>query len=130
MHSRHLSTLHLLGLFAFTALALNDDSFILGGQLSPFDVIFVAILVVKAMRLADPAAYAAARRAGPAAGHPDAVGGLSAAGVHRSSGIETGDVARDLRIVFYFLTTPFLCYKDIDTPHAYAVLQSTSSPPA
>ena len=56
MHSRHLSTLHLLGLFAFTALALNDDSFILGVgsfKLSPFDVIFVAILVVKAMRLAD-----------------------------------------------------------------------------
>ncbi len=38
-------------------------------------------------------------------------------------GIETGDVARDLRIVFYFLCTPFLCYKDIDSPAAYAVLQ-------
>ena len=38
-------------------------------------------------------------------------------------GIETGDVARDLRIVFYFLCTPFLCYKDIDSPHAYAILQ-------
>ena len=66
MHSRHLSTLHLLGLFAFTALALNDDSFILGVggfKLSPFDVIFVAILVVKAMRLADPAAYALPRGA-------------------------------------------------------------------
>ena len=57
MHSRHLSTLHLLGLFAFTALALNDDSFILGVgsfKLSPFDVIFVAILVVKAMRRMRP----------------------------------------------------------------------------
>ena len=45
---RRLSTLHLLGLFAFTALALNDDHFILGVgsfKLSPFDVLFVAILV-------------------------------------------------------------------------------------
>ena len=38
-------------------------------------------------------------------------------------GIETGDVARDLRIVFYFLSVPFLCYKDIDSPAAYALLQ-------
>ena len=127
MHSRHLSTLHLLGLFAFTALALNDDSFILGVgsfKLSPFDVIFVAILVVKAMRLADPAAYALPRGA---LGLLLGIQALSVAYLLLVSidhpGIETGDVARDLRIVFYFLTTPFLCYKDIDTPHAYAVLQ-------
>ena len=132
MHSRHLSTLHLLGLFAFTALALNDDSFILGVgsfKLSPFDVIFVAILVVKAMRLADPAATRA-RALGLLLG----IQTLSVAYLLLVSidhpGIETGDVARDLRIVFYFLTTPFLCYKDIDTPHAYAVCRRTSSPPA
>ena len=73
MHSRHLSTLHLLGLLPSRRWPANDDSFILGVgsfKLSPFDVIFVAILVVKAMRLADPAAYALPRgRYGPAAGH-------------------------------------------------------------
>ncbi len=53
---RRLSTLHLLGMFAFTALALNDDHFVLGVgsfKLSPFDVIFVAMLAVKALRLAE-----------------------------------------------------------------------------
>ena len=106
---------------------MNDDSFILGVgsfKLSPFDVIFVAILVVKAMRLADPAAYALPRGA---LGLLLGIQALSVAYLLLVSidhpGIETGDVARDLRIVFYFLTTPFLCYKDIDTPHAYAVLQ-------
>ncbi|MGE8618468.1 MAG: O-antigen ligase family protein [Achromobacter spanius] len=124
---RRFSTLHLLGLFAFTALALNDDRFILGVgsfKLSPFDVLFVMILAVKALRLSEPSAYALPR------GMLGALLGLQTLSViylllvsMDHPGIETGDVARDLRIVFYFLCTPFLCYKDIDSPAAYAVLQ-------
>lgn len=124
---RRLSTLHLLGLFVFTALALNDDRFIVGVgsfKLSPFDLLFVAMLAVKALRLADPAAYALPR------GALGMLLGIQAISVIYlllvsidHPGIETGDVARDLRIVFYFLCTPFLCYKDIDSPHAYAILQ-------
>lgn len=124
---RRLSTLHLLGLFVFTALALNDDRFIVGVgsfKLSPFDLLFVAMLGVKALRLADPAAYALPR------GALGMLLGIQAISViylllvsSHHPGIETGDVARDLRIVFYFLCTPFLCYKDIDSPHAYAILQ-------
>ncbi len=124
---RRLSTLHLLGLFAFTALALNDDRFVLGVgsfKLSPFDVLFVAMLVVNALRLADPAAYALPRGLlGLLLGIQSlSVVYLLLVSMHHP-GIETGDVARDLRIVFYFLCTPFLCYKDIDSPAAYAVLQ-------
>ncbi len=124
---RRLSTLHLLGLFVFTALALNDDRFIVGVgsfKLSPFDLLFVAMLAVKALRLADPGAYALPR------GALGMLLGIQAISViylllvsSHHPGIETGDVARDLRIVFYFLCTPFLCYKDIDSPHAYAILQ-------
>ena len=124
---RRLSTLHLLGLFVFTALALNDDRFIVGVgsfKLSPFDLLFVAMLAVKALRLVDPGAYALPRGA---LGVLLGIQGISViylllVSMHHP-GIETGDVARDLRIVFYFLCTPFLCYKDIDSPHAYAVLQ-------
>ncbi|SIT28623.1 O-antigen ligase [Achromobacter sp. MFA1 R4] len=124
---RRLSTLHLLGLFVFTALALNDDRFIVGVgsfKLSPFDLLFVAMLGVKALRLADPGAYALPR------GALGVLLGIQAISVIYlllvsidHPGIQTGDVARDLRIVFYFLCTPFLCYKDIDSPGAYAVLQ-------
>ncbi|QVQ27213.1 O-antigen ligase family protein [Achromobacter deleyi] len=124
---RRFSTLHLLGLFVFTALALNDDRFILGVgsfKLSPFDVLFVAMLAVKALRLAEPGAYALPRGA---LGMLLAFQAMSVIYLLLVSvdhpGIETGDVARDLRIVFYFLCTPFLCYKDIDSPAAYAVLQ-------
>lgn len=124
---RRLSTLHLLGMFAFTALALNDDHFVLGVgsfKLSPFDILFVAMLVVKALRLADPAAYALPRGTlGMLLGIQTlSVIYLLLVSLHHP-GIEAGDVARDLRIVFYFLCTPFLCYKDIDSPAAYAVLQ-------
>jgi O-antigen ligase len=124
---RRLSTLHLLGMFAFTALALNDDHFVLGVgsfKLSPFDFLFVAMLVVKMLRLADPAAYALPRGVlGMLLGiQTVSVIYLLLVSLHHP-GIETGDVARDLRIVFYFLCTPFLCYKDIDSPAAYAVLQ-------
>ncbi|WP_313622897.1 O-antigen ligase family protein [Achromobacter sp.] len=124
---RRLSTLHLLGLFVFTALALNDDRFIVGVgsfKLSPFDLLFVAMLGVKALRLADPGAYALPRGAlGMLLGiQAISVIYLLLVSMHHP-GIETGDVARDLRIVFYFLCTPFLCYKDIDSPGAYAVLQ-------
>ncbi|MGN6455022.1 MAG: O-antigen ligase family protein [Achromobacter mucicolens] len=127
MTTRRLSTLHLLGLFVFTALALNDDRFIVGVgsfKLSPFDLLFVAMLGVKALRLADPGAYALPR------GALGVLLGIQAISViylllvsAHHPGIETGDVARDLRSVFYFLCTPFLCYKDIDSPHAYAILQ-------
>jgi hypothetical protein len=127
MTTRRLSTLHLLGLFVFTALALNDDRFIVGVgsfKLSPVDLLFVAMLGVKALRLADPGAYALPR------GALGVLLGIQAISViylllvsAHHPGIETGDVARDLRIVFYFLCTPFLCYKDIDSPHAYAILQ-------
>lgn len=127
MTTRRLSTLHLLGLFVFTALALNDDRFIVGVgsfKLSPFDLLFVAMLGVKALRLAHPGAYALPR------GPLGVLLGIQAISViyllvvsAHHPGIETGDVARDLRIVFYFLCTPFLCYKDIDSPHAYAILQ-------
>jgi O-antigen ligase len=124
---RRFSTLHLLGLFVFTALALNDDRFILGVgsfKLSPFDVLFVAMLAVKALRLAEPSAYALPRGV---LGMLLAFQAMSVTYLLLVSvdhpGIETGDVARDLRIVFYFLCTPFLCYKDIDSPAAYAVLQ-------
>jgi len=127
MTTPRLSTLHLLGLFVFTALALNDDRFIVGVgsfKLSPFDLLFVAMLGVKALRLADPGAYALPR------GALGVLLGIQAISViylllvsAHHPGIETGDVARDLRIVFYFLCTPFLCYKDIDSPHAYAILQ-------
>jgi len=124
---RKLSTLHLLGLFAFTALALNNDHFVLGVggfKLSPFDLLFVAMLGVKALRLAEPGAYALPRGAlGMLLGMQClSVIYLLLVSAHHP-GIETGDVARDLRIVFYFLCTPFLCYKDIDSPHAYAILQ-------
>ncbi|EHK63155.1 O-antigen ligase family protein [Achromobacter arsenitoxydans] len=124
---RRLSTLHLLGLFVFTALALNDDRFIFGVgsfKLSPFDLLFVAMVGVKALRLADPGAYALPRGAlGMLLGiQAVSVIYLLMVSMHHP-GIETGDVARDLRIVFYFLCTPFLCYKDIDSPRAYAVLQ-------
>lgn len=127
MTTRRLSTLHLLGLFVFTALALNDDRFIVGVgsfKLSPFDLLFVAMLGVKALRLADPGAYALPRGAlGMLLGiQAISVIYLLLVSAHHP-GIETGDVARDLRIVFYFLCTPFLCYKDIDSPHAYAILQ-------
>lgn len=127
MTTRRLSTLHLLGLFVFTALALNDDRFIVGVgsfKLSPFDLLFVAMLGVKALRLADPGAYALPRGAlGVLLGiQAISVIYLLVVSAHHP-GIETGDVARDLRIVFYFLCTPFLCYKDIDSPHAYAILQ-------
>ncbi len=124
---RHLSTLHLLGLFVFTALALNDDRFLLhvgSFKLSPFDLLFVAMVVVKFMRLANPGAYALPRGAlGALLGvQCITVVYLLLVSLHHP-GIETGDVARDLRIVFYFLCVPFLCYKDIDSPHAYAILQ-------
>lgn len=127
MTTRRLSTLHLLGLFVFTALALNDDRFIVGVgsfKLSPFDLLFVAMLGVKALRLAHPGAYALPRGAlGMLLGiQAISVIYLLLVSAHHP-GIETGDVARDLRIVFYFLCTPFLCYKDIDSPHAYAILQ-------
>ena len=100
-----------------------NDGFILGVgsfKLSPFDVIFVAILVVKAMRLADPAAYALPRALGLL--HPGAVGGLSAAGVHRPS--RHRDRRRGARPAHRVLFPDHaLSLLDIDTPHAYAVLQ-------
>lgn len=131
MRPRHrpLSTLPLLCLFVFCALALSNESLTLavaGFKLSGFDLIFVAIVAVKCLRLADPDAYSLppARIALLAALTLLAGAYLMVAAV-TAPGVAAGDVARDLRIVFYFLATPFLCYKDIDSRAAYRKLQWT-----
>lgn len=126
-HHRPLSTLMLLCGLLFTSLAMNNDALFIGAggfKLSPFDFMFVGILLVKCLRLADPQAYTLP---------PPRITilltiNLLATGylllmAGRQPGIESSDVARDLRIVFYFLATPYLCYKDIDSSAAYRTLQ-------
>jgi O-antigen ligase len=123
----HYSTLPLLCAFVFSALALSNQTLVIavgGFKLSIFDLLFVAILFVKFMRLSDPAAYTLP---------PPRITVLMAMNVLALGylvymappppGIETGDVARDMRIIVYFLATPYLCYKDIDSPDAYRKLQ-------
>lgn len=127
---RHISTLPLLCLFVFSALALSNENLTLavgGFKLSAFDVVFVAIVIVKCLRLADPAAYTLppARVTLLMSLNVLATGYLLAMSASPAPGILGGDVARDLRIVFYFLATPYLCYKDIDSPAAYRSLQWT-----
>jgi O-antigen ligase len=126
---RHLSTLPLLCAFVFSALALSNEALVIavgGFKLSLFDLIFVAILFVKCLRIADSDAYSL-----PPARITLLLGlNLLATGylivmAPPPPGITSGDVARDLRIVFYFLATPYLCYKDIDGPEAYRKLQWT-----
>jgi O-antigen ligase len=124
---RHRSTLLLLCAFVFTALALSNDALVIpvgGFKLSYFDILFVGILLVKGLRMADPAAYTL-----PPANITLLLGiNLLATGyliitAPPAYGVETGDVFRDLRIVFYFVATPYLCYKDIDSRAAYRTLQ-------
>jgi len=121
------STLPLLGWAAFTALCLNEEMFIIGVgsfKLSPYDLLFVGILLAKFIRLAEPSAY---QLPGGKLGGILAFAGFAVlyclfmAG--NQPGIETGDVFRDLRVVFYFLLMPLLCYKDINTPHALRMMQ-------
>jgi O-antigen ligase len=124
---RHFSTLPLLCLFMFTSLTMNVDALFIGAggfKLSPFDYCFVLILLAKGLRIADPAGYTLP---------PPRVAILMAVMLLSfgyllcvappSPEVELSDVFRDLRIVFYFLLTPYLCYKDIDGPEAYRKLQ-------
>ncbi|ARP87426.1 O-antigen ligase family protein [Bordetella genomosp. 9] len=126
---RHISTLPLLCAFVFSALALSNESLVIavgGFKLSSFDLIFVAIVFVKFLRLADGQAYTLPPpRVAVLMGLNLLVTAYLLFKAPPPPGIETGDVARDLRIVFYFLATPYLCYKDIDSLEAYRKLQWT-----
>ncbi|WP_454691089.1 O-antigen ligase family protein [Achromobacter aloeverae] len=121
------STLPLLCGMLFTSLAMNNDIFFIGAggfKLSPFDFMFVGMLLFKTFRMADPAAYTLP---------PPRVTLLLFINLlavvylffvsGRQPGIDPSDVARDLRIVLYFVVTPYLCYKDIDSADAYRKLQ-------
>jgi len=124
------STLPWLCLFFFAATALNFDELTIGVgnfKLSPFDLLFVTIVIVKFSRLGQPGAYALP--SGPVL-LPMllqclALAYLAATSIHPKPGIVAPDIARDLRIVFYLMCIPFLCYKDIDSASAYALLQRT-----
>ncbi|ANN78861.1 O-antigen ligase family protein [Bordetella flabilis] len=124
---RHISTLPLLCAFVFSALALSNEALVIavgGFKLSIFDLIFVAILFVKFLRLADADAYSLPPpRITLLLGLNLLATGYLLIMAPPPPGIQPGDVARDLRIVFYFLATPYLCYKDIDSPEAYRKLQ-------
>ncbi|WP_066634100.1 O-antigen ligase family protein [Bordetella sp. H567] len=126
---RHYSTVPLLCAFVFSALALSNEALVIGVggfKLSIFDLLFVAILAVKLVRLTDPAAYSL-----PSARITLLMALNLLAWVYLvymappPQGVEVGDMARDMRIVAYFLLTPYLCYKDIDGPAAYRKLQWT-----
>ncbi|MDX3905548.1 MAG: O-antigen ligase family protein [Pigmentiphaga sp.] len=123
------TTLPWLCAFFFSAVALNNDSLTIGAgnfKLSLFDVFFVVIVAIKFMRLGQPGAYTLPSSPVIIA---LALQGLAlaylAATSYPNPGIAGPDVARDLRIVFYFISIPFLCYKDIDSAGAYATLQKT-----
>ncbi|GAA4330584.1 hypothetical protein GCM10023144_18400 [Pigmentiphaga soli] len=123
------STLPLLCLFVFCALALNDDTLVLqlgGFKVATYDLLFIAMVLVKFFRLGQPGAYAL-----PSGGVGLAMGlqcvalAYLALASRPQPDIVAADTARDLRIVLYFVSVPFLCYKDIDGPAAYAALQRT-----
>lgn len=125
----HYSTVPLLCAFVFSALALSNESLVIavgGFKLSLFDLIFLAILAAKFVRLADPDAYQL-----PSAPITLLMGLNLLAWAYLiymappPPGIEVGDMLRDMRIVVYFLITPYLCYRDIDGPEAYRKLQWT-----
>jgi len=123
------STLPWLCLFLFSATALNFDELTIGAgnfKLSPFDLLFVVIVMVKFGRLGQPQAYALP--SSPVL-LPMLLQCLTLAYLAATSlpkpGIVAPDIARDLRIVLYFLSIPFLCYKDIDSASAYAALLRT-----
>jgi O-antigen ligase len=122
-----LSTLPMLGWYAFSALVFNDEALLvhLGSfKLSVFDFLFVGMCLVKFSRLAEPGAYQlpTGRIGTVLMFNVLAVIYLLISAGHQP-GIETGDVLRDLRVVFYFLLIPFICYKDIDSPNAYRKVQ-------
>lgn len=122
-----LSTLSLLGWFAFTALVITGENMVLGVgtfKLSPYDIIFLAMCLVKFGRLAEPGAYSlpTGRVGIVLMFNVLAVIYLVVSAGHQP-GIDPGDVFRDLRLIFYFLVVPFICYKDLDTPDAYRKIQ-------
>ncbi|SAI65537.1 Lipid A core-O-antigen ligase and related enzymes [Bordetella ansorpii] len=126
---RHPSTLPWLCVFVFCALALSNEWLVLAVgefKLAGFDLAFLAIVFVKCIRLADPAAYTLPppRVTLPMALNALAIGYLLLR-AQSSAATSAADIARDLRIVLYFLLTPFLCYKDIDGPRAHRRLQWT-----
>ncbi len=125
--TQRFSTLPLLCFSMFSSLAMNNDVFFIGAggfKLSPFDFMFVGMLLFKVLRLADPRAYTLP---------PPRISLLLfinvlvitylvlMAGHHE--GVDPADTARDMRIVLYFVATPYLCYKDIDSADAYRKLQ-------
>jgi O-antigen ligase len=121
-----ISTLRLLGWFAFSALVLAENDWVVhvgSFKLSAFDFFFVAMCLVKFGRLAEPDAYALPTgRVGTVLMFSTlAIIYLMATAGHQP-GIDTGDVFRDLRVVMYFLLVPFVCYKDINTPAAYRTI--------
>lgn len=123
---QRVSTLPLLGCFAFSALVLNNDAFFLkigAFNLSPFDALFLAMVAVKVARVAEPTAYGVPRQ--PVATlvvlHLLTLVFLLAVQTQHS-GPAPGDVFRDFRTLFYFLTVPFLCYRDISTHANYMTI--------
>jgi O-antigen ligase len=125
--TQRLSTVPLLCGIMFTSLAMNNDIFFIGAggfKLSPFDFMFVGMLLFKLLRTADPAAYTLPPPRITVLLFINLVAVsylLVMAG--RQPGIDVSDVARDMRIVLYFVVTPYLCYKDIDSADAYRKLQ-------
>ncbi|CAM3518392.1 O-antigen ligase domain-containing protein [Bordetella sputigena] len=124
---RHYSTVPLLCAFLFTSLAMSNEALVIavgGFKLSFFDLIFVAILAVKFFRLADPDAYRLPSAPITALMTLNLLAwGYLIYMAPPPPGIELSDTLRDMRIVVYFLITPYLCYKDIDGPRAYRKLQ-------
>ncbi|MFC4275073.1 O-antigen ligase family protein [Achromobacter aloeverae] len=125
--TQRFSTLPLLCGILFTSLAMNNDIFFIGAggfKLSPFDFMFVGMVLFKVLRLADPRAYTLPP---PRITMLLFINALVVVYLFLVSGnrpgIDSGDVARDIRIVLYFVVTPYLCYKDIDSADAYRKLQ-------
>ncbi|WP_420223210.1 O-antigen ligase family protein [Pigmentiphaga litoralis] len=125
---RQFSTLPLLGWFMFTALVMNNDALFLkigSFNLSPWDAIFLAIVAVKFARLAEPTAYAlpSARIGFLLALQLIALLFVVMMQFRHTNTIETGDAVRDFRVLIYFLSIPFLCYKDLQSHDNYMTLQ-------
>jgi O-antigen ligase len=121
-----MSTLRLLGWFAFSSLVLAENNWVVHVstfKLSGFDFFFVAMCLIKFGRLAEPDAYALpSGQVGTVLMFSTlSIIYLMATAGHQS-GIDPGDVFRDLRVVIYFLLVPFICYKDINTPAAYRTI--------
>jgi O-antigen ligase len=124
---RYISTLPFLCILVFGGLALSNENFVLGigsFKLSVIDTMFLCILLAKGLRTADPAAYTLppARILILLAINFIVISYLLIT-ASPSPGIYSSDVVRDLRIIFYFVMLPYLCYKDIDSSNAYRQLQ-------